>query len=117
MKTSELDGHLLDYWTGRALGKSVQILKHQRDESYFCSEEYAPGDVFIGRPTLKLWNPSEDWSIGGPLIERHLIEVERVGKKWKTQDETFGTTLLIANCRAIIKFHIGDEVPDEGEKE
>jgi len=121
MKTSELSGYLLDYWTGKALGKNVKIIKHQREDSYFCVEmiEY-PGFISASAPRPEpkevLYNPSEDWSIGGPLVEEYCPGAQKLIGEWESHHGLYGPTLLIVTCLGIVKFKFGNEVPDEGEK-
>jgi len=130
MKTSELSGYLLDYWTGRALGKNVKIIKHQREDSYFCVAE--SGSVKIINPesvriTYSVWNPSTNWNIIGPLIDDKKIDTTYglhtpslpveldiwVAMKDGVKYEAVGPNPLIAVCRLIVWMEYGDEVPDE----
>lgn len=120
MKTSELERHLLDYWTGKALGKNVKIIKHQREDKYFCIEKTSKVIMPIlestYHPYMRAFNPSENWSIGGPLVEEYLPGAQKVGGEWESHHGIYGPTLLIVTCRGIVKFEFGDEVPDEWEK-
>ncbi len=66
--------------------------------------------------------PSTDWSQGGPLIEKHLIElgaptaegtfagVWYASWEWGPPSGFFGSTPLIAACRAIVASALGDTV-------
>lgn len=66
------------------------------------------------------WSPSTDWSQGGPLIEKHQIELEWDGVDgkslwWKATHQDIaqfqmGETPLIATCRAIVSAHLGEVV-------
>lgn len=70
---------------------------------------------------MRFYRPSTDWAQGGPLIEKHHIEiVSFCGEGWECVkswchgeiDETypFGETHLIAACRAIVAVKLGDVV-------
>lgn len=124
MNTNEISGHLLDYYVGRALGKNVKIIKHQREDSYFCINQ-------ITNDIRTCWNPTERWDIVGPIIQAKEIDltyglytpslpVEQdiwVAMKDGVKYDACGETPLIAVCRLIVWMEYGDNVPDEGEKE
>lgn len=71
------------------------------------------------------WNPSTDWSQGGPIIERVFIGTEQQGtgpKLWTARirhaNTTYtmrGPTPLIAAMRCFVASKLGDEVevPEE----
>ena len=101
MKTSELTGAALDWAVAKAKGVGVwyddlpQVLrKTQGDEG-----EYAPSD---------------DWSQGGPIIERERFEFRQAktgmlasyqgGQTW------FGPTPLIAAMRCYVASKLGDNI-------
>ncbi|ERV86752.1 TPA: DUF2591 family protein [Pseudomonas aeruginosa] len=71
------------------------------------------------------FNPSTDWSQGGPLIEKYRFEFEWVGSDWHGEPLNFftacgfdmpadatsaGPTHLIAACRAIVRAKYGKTV-------
>lgn len=113
IKTSELQGAALD-WVVAGLEKMPQIVIETRPMSY-------------------TFRPSTDWGIGGPIIDRELIQSEPAWKnagyeesgRWYWQaalvDEddrasfVDGPTLLIAAMRCYVAAKLGDEVevPDE----
>lgn len=130
MKTSELSGHLLDYYTGKALGKNVKIIKHQREDEWFCVHELPMTVDFHGGKVSIQWNPSERWDIVGPIIQAKEINVTYglytlalpveqdiwVAMKDGVKYDACGETPLIAVCRLIVWMEYGDSVPDEGEE-
>lgn len=71
------------------------------------------------------WTPSTDWSQGGPLIDLHIEQVEKMSganpvRAWcadtaKDERYMFGPTLLVAACRAIVAAKLGEvvEIPAE----
>jgi len=125
MKTSKLSGHLLDYYTGKALGKNVEIKKHQREDYHFCV--LITEGAKYGPDLLSHWNPSQNWDIVGPLIDDKKIDttyglytpalpVEQdiwVAMKDGVKYDACGETRLIAVCRLIVWMEYGDSVPDE----
>ena len=66
------------------------------------------------------YDPSTDWSQGGPIIERENIEIGRTPVEWRAQRYDFirvayGPTPLVAAMRCYVASELGDEVdvPDE----
>lgn len=113
VKTAELIGYALDWAVGVACKDSELGLYPD-----------IRGFWLIG-PFGKPWNPSADWSQGGPLIEKHALEIIEAGNGWagvKTwcygePIEWFpeGESHLIAACRAIVAAKLGKsvQVPEE----
>ena len=109
IKTSELTGPALDW----AVAKCDGFTPHQT--------------CMYDTPTLwrngHRYSPSTDWSEGGPIIERELIELTTRGESldmWvaKSPDwyaPAFGPTPLIAAMRCYVASKLGDEVeiPEE----
>lgn len=89
IKTSELTGAALDW----AVAKCEGIRK----------PDLVGGFDGIGNYS-EPWEPSTNWSQGGPIIEREAA-----------QYECFGPTPLIAAMRCYVASKLGDEVeiPDE----
>lgn len=66
------------------------------------------------------WSPSTDWSQGGPLIEKHGVELAPPTSEgdwwgaavWKAKARFLldGENPLIAACRAIVAAKLGDMV-------
>lgn len=117
-KVSELEGAELDYWVAKAEGHDAEVWGQ---------------DCMVRTPftveTLQ-FNPSHNWSYGGPIIERERINLEYpregfwVSSIWikhenreKTGYKTFviqqGATALIAAMRAYVASKFREEVSDE----
>lgn len=87
-----------------------------------CDMNVTIGGGYPLTPQKKNWpplifNPSEDWSLCGPLIEQHRIEVIFAGKVtyakvYEEKDAAgWGSTPLIAVCRALVLHKLGDTIP------
>lgn len=114
IKTSELSGVALDWAVAKAAGQKIYevngFLRTDIDDEVV--------DLIIGDGGF---SPSQDWSQGGPLIERY-----RVGFDYRTLDEgrVMATACgmkydqllvgcdshLVAAMRAIVAAKLGDEV-------
>ena len=101
MKTSELTGPALDW----AVAKCEGIEWEQGD---LDAGEYGPG-----------FNPSTNWTQGGPIIEREGLTLTHQATQWaaQTDDDLFayGPTPLIAAMRCFVASKLGDniELPEE----
>lgn len=105
MKTAELAGPLLNYWTARAINLTAE----------------SAVDFGLGCPDwLQRFKPSTNWAHGGPIIDRddiHLggyatcryAEIRGDSGPWI---QVFGETSLIAAMRTKVASVYGDEVPD-----
>lgn len=72
---------------------------------------------------LLFFNPSTDWSQGGPIIEREMVELYKDLSRWtaviRVDDEEpwelYGPTPLIAAMRCYVASKLGEEVdiPEE----
>ncbi|WP_367863163.1 phage protein NinX family protein [Pseudomonas guariconensis] len=72
-----------------------------------------------------LYNPHEDWALGGLLIEKNMVSLhcpqstDDVWAAWVITDKGEfcqpGDTALVAACRAIVSAKLGDtvQVPKE----
>lgn len=113
MKTSELTGAALDWMAGHANKEWLEITED--------------GLVQVGAksPTgFAMWNPSTNWTQGGPIIDREGIEFvgphddidlwEAVHPDYQ-HDESYGTTKLEAAMRCFVTSKFGEEVniPEE----
>jgi hypothetical protein len=104
MKTSELQGAALDWAAAKCEGNIGHELKD------FCL-------VHMEDPDLQY---STNWSQGGPIIEREMIDLMYVAKDndWiasRTMPWNHGPTPLIAAMRCYVASKLGDEVeiPEE----
>ncbi|EKT4472996.1 DUF2591 domain-containing protein [Pseudomonas putida] len=69
---------------------------------------------------IKRFNPWEDWALGGPLIEEHMVSLhcpqstDDVWAGWVITDKgefcQAGNIALLATCRAIVAHKLGDTV-------
>ena len=107
IKTSELIRHALNWAVAKCEG-------HIRPD----------GGTYAGKWQGRVYNPSTDWSQGGPIIDRERISVishkpypEWGAHKDKRQKRIvqLGSTALIAAMRVYVASKLGDEVevPDE----
>ena len=114
VKTADLIGYALDWAVAKAEGKTVKIIPGPIDgKPYPLDENY------------DLFSPSTDWSQVGPLIENHRISFEdeddcfsallALERPVVSVGSAFGSTHLIAACRAIVAAKLGDtvQVPEE----
>ena len=111
MKVSELTGAALDW----AVAKCI----YEPDDVVICE-----GRVFAYDDATKGFNPSTNWTQGGPIIEREGISVATDDvEPWCgfiEDDETntlffSGPTPLIAAMRCYVASKMGDEIelPEE----
>lgn len=117
-EVSKLEGALLDAAVAKALGGKMVVLESSRYGD--CGEEVSA--IYEGRPTPSTenehWNPSEDWSQGGVIIEREqisLIEAGDAAGGWfalvrGVNDDIHGRTHLLAAMRAFVVLKLGDEI-------
>ena len=104
IKTSDLSGAEMDWAVAKCEGTARIFNLHE-----------------VGR-----LHYSTDWSVGGPILERELIETSPAGSVWRaTPDRAnypnndapwfFGPTPLIAAMRCFVASKLGDEVdvPEE----
>lgn len=127
MKTADLTGALLDYWTARAEGVPAAELEIRqaarpgdpRSPDEFCVRlmYYRNSEACAG---IRI-DYSTNWSMGGPLIKKYslwLSDDADVGvfyaSKAPHMNEAIqeGDTPLIAICRAVVRAAFGDEVED-----
>lgn len=112
VKTSELLGPALDW----AVADCLHMDFHKEDDgNYYIEMEHQHGPwLVIGSE----WTPSTNWSQGGPLIEQFgimLVDPENDGADWEATTRsstpwTYGSTPLVAVCRAIVLTKLGDTV-------
>ena len=122
VKTADLVGEALGWAVGKAEGLDVYL----EPPGY----NGVPWRVFAryrgeAIEHTKRYNPWEDWALGGPLIEKHMVSLhcpqstDDVWAGWViTEKGEFcraGDTALVAACRARISDKVGDtvQVPKE----
>lgn len=112
---SDLVGAALDWAVAQVEGVFVHIGDPELGDELRVF--YVSGNCL---PRVVRYTPSTDWAQGGPLIEKHQIELEWDGvdgkamwRKAAHQDIVqfqMGETPLIAACRAIVAAHLGEVV-------
>lgn len=115
VKAAELIGTALDWVVAQALGYS-------EGEDAYCNPAWFDGDRYVA--SKNQWRPSTDWGQGGILFDRYDILVGGLTGKPYAVVNNFpngcgirqnGPTKLIAACRAIVTYKLGDvvQVPAE----
>jgi hypothetical protein len=114
VKTSEAKDQVLSYLVGRAEGIELSNGCYNR--------LLVDGRMSTGQKMLTPYNPSTDWALAGPIIEREKIVLDIWGDEWLATriegsaiSEAIGPTPLIAAMRCYVASKLGDEVevPDE----
>jgi len=121
VKTANLIGEQLAWAVGKAEGLDVKLAPPVYGNPWRVFVRYT-GEVTIRDVRYDPW---EDWALGGPLIEKHMVSLhcpqstDDVWAGWVITDkEEFcqaGDNALIATCRAIVAAQLGDtvQVPKE----
>ena len=129
MKTADMIGPALDWAVAKAQGrKEIRVFGRTRPSDRGWIEVRFNLDP---RATTARFDPSENWSQGGPLIEREKFEIfwHHMDQRWfaannqcaKWDDQTGeyiegsdckcdGPTPLIAAMRCYVASKLGDEV-------
>ena len=123
IKTSELSGVALDWAVSQVDEVKTIMLAPKNDEPKKPFALFGSLAIPVGGDSENSYSPSTCWHCGGPLIERFHIDFtfERVGVVWAELcgDDgsycspfagVYGSTHLIAACRAIVLANLGDEV-------
>ena len=121
MKTAELTGELLDYWVARAEGWTFGP-QHKTLE---CDVWRDADGCIVGMIPAQAFQPSVNWSNGGPILQREMDNVRlnrfdsRPQYAWIASHagsgglEHRGASPLEAAMRAYVASKFGDEVPDD----
>jgi len=124
MKTADLEGALLDYWVAKAEGYAITWCnQHDDPNDLYYPNFYWSGNDLTGKRIVEcMFQPSTNWSHGGPLIERERVGILPVqGTDFWTAGKV-GTivdlskrspTPLIAAMRAVVTSKYGEGVPDK----
>lgn len=124
-RVADLTGAELALWVARAVG----MIPRGNAMGYWVVNP-SKGNLFSGYigdeagALSPLFAPHEDWSQGGPLIEKHGIVVTNTlpWAPWHActdhsiyvdNDWIAGSTHLIAAMRALVASVYGESVPDE----
>ena len=122
LKTSELQGAVLDWAVAKAEGIELSNGCYNR--------LLVDGRMSTGQKMLTPYNPSTDWALAGPIIERERIGFKYTGTAMEfvawvngelsTVNDQHGPTPLIAAMRCYVASKFGDdlvlfkvEVPNE----
>ena len=117
LKTSELQGAVLDWAVAKAEGIELSNGCYNR--------LLVDGRMSAGQKMLTPYNPSTDWALAGPIIEREKLcitaSVEGDWTAFCVSDEMDmqwicrGPTPLIAAMRCYVASQMGDEIelPEE----
>ncbi len=117
MKTSELTGAALDWAVAKCEGWDSY---DTHSNGAFELERTSTGECLW----LRCFQPSTDWSQGGPIIEREAITVSEgspvAGLEWMACDRgsthiQHGPTYLISAMRCYVASKLGDDIniPEE----
>ena len=112
MKTSELIGPTLDWAVAKADGATN--LHHDTVSSWWFT--LGGKERTLNKSWAQAFNPSTDWSHGGPIVEREKLNLDIDDSSlWLsyTSEGTlkqFGPTPLIAAMRCYVTSKLGDEV-------
>lgn len=120
-QVDQLEGALLDAAVAKAEGMLFWLPGLPTTPCYAMTPEDA---MAVARAVIQfppvLWQPSEDWSQAGPIIEREGITVGPAPRRegewaamlspWSDSFDAFGTKPLIAAMRAYVASKLGEEV-------
>lgn len=127
IKTSELTGAALDWAVAKCEGHETEFAKLRSDLIYVLVWKCCPltGD----KEVQHTFEPSTDWSQGGPIIERERIRIRFETEcywyfttptdtwlaNYEGVGEWLGPTALIAAMRCYVASKLGDtiDVPEE----
>ena len=121
MKTSELTGAALDWAVAKCEGYDYAIVDGAVVTGETRFEANTSEDTY-GCEFDEVYEPSTDWSQGGPIIEREGISIAKDNgeKEWAAWPPAFrrddaehfgyGLTPLIAAMRCYVASKLGDEV-------
>ena len=116
IKTSELTGAALDWAVSQSHCEELVVEIIPQDDKY-------PAGLFYAPARDSWYEPSTNWSQGGPIIEREGVNLSAHYKiytgEWQAWCEhgpsAYGPTPLIAAMRCYVASKLGDEVdvPEE----
>ena len=120
MKTEDLEGSALDWAVAKAEKIRVVIPEIWKECKPPLLAKIAAAKAFpYGPPS---WEPSKDWSQGGPIIEAQKIDLEYFNhvEDWLAihprhyegppYASAHGETALVAAMRCYVKSKLGEEV-------
>lgn len=138
VKTRDLDGRALDWAVAKCEGLNPRFFTEEEAyRAHVMTQQLKYGDyVVVLRPNSRLtplskyagyndgvcwkdnFEPSANWSQGGPIIERERVKIDPRKGQWEatiwnepcTQNASYGPTLLIAAMRCYVTSKLGDTV-------
>jgi hypothetical protein len=127
INTSELEGAALDWSVAEAVKLKASVIPHggYSNASTDYKIKYTCYRIWLDDELDIEYQPSTDWSQGGPLIESEQIELKWIGvdgvacgwNAWHQDitDMQCANTPLVAAMRAIVAAKLGAvvDVPDE----
>ena len=120
VKTSELTGHALDWAVAKCEGFTSEYDADEKD--YWINRTNHAAQFLPPFGYLRdVFYPSTDWSQGGPIIERHCINLFRLDPKTEEDNRfwlahvdgiycRYGVSVLIAAMRCYVAIKLGEEV-------
>lgn len=114
-RTSTLLPPELDYWVAKA-----ENVFYMRDNTghVFEIDQHRHVIAKPGPERMYYYQPSADWRLGGPIIDKHDISVQKSGSGWiadrNRECTASGDTALIAAMRVRVMMAYGDSVEDDG---
>lgn len=122
IRTADLTGAQLDYYTARAQGipaERLEIRRVPRTDTLICVE--LGSNEFI-RHGSRAYSPSTNWNLAGALLEKlHIMLESNMGGEWAADIfpperiqwlRCTGPTPQVAICRAVVRAAFGDEVEE-----
>lgn len=121
VKTEDLQGWQLAWAVGKAEGLDVFLVPPQYGNPWRVFARYQASAT----EHTALFNPHENWALGGGLQDRYVRTLERNARKetvaitWRPgsarEGEGWGDTGLQAVCRSVVDLIAGDtvQVPKE----
>lgn len=122
VRVSNISGEALGWAVGKAEGLDVYLEPPGYNGVPWRVFARYQGEAIVH---TKRYNPWEDWALGGPLIEKHMVSLhcpqstDDVWAGWVITDKgefcQAGDSAPIAACRAIVAAKLGDtvQVPKE----
>ena len=121
VNVANLSGEVLGWAVGKAEGLDVFLAPPEFGNPWRVFARYLGQAIEL----TKRFNPWENWALGGPLIEEHMVSLhcpqstDDVWAGWVITDKgeycQAGNNALIAASRAIVAAKLGDtaQVPKE----
>lgn len=107
--TVTASGVVLDYLVAKSLPKPVEV--RWDGASLLYNKLLRTGHTSRGEPMIQPWQPSKDWSQGGPIMEGEWMIV-RPGETpdWQAEIDgirAVGPAMLVAAMRCYVRLRLG----------